>query len=79
MFDFNEKNFWHTDYYKKEGVLPFDVTLNLNGIAKLEKIHYLPASERETNGQIQKASSPSATTASAGPRPEASTGRTRMP
>ena len=54
MFDFNEKNFWHTDYYKKEGVLPFDVTLNLNGIAKLEKIHYLPASERETNGQIQK-------------------------
>ena len=54
MFDFNEKNFWHTDYYKKEGVLPFDVTLNLNGIAKLEKIHYLPASERETNGQVQK-------------------------
>ena len=53
MFDFNEKNFWHTNYYKK-GVLPFDVTLNLNGIAKLDKIHYVPASERETNGQIQK-------------------------
>ena len=53
MFDFNEKNFWHTNYYKKD-ILPFDVTLNLNGIAKLDKIHYVPASERETNGQIQK-------------------------
>ena len=35
MFDFNEKNYWHTDYYKKEGVLPFDMTMNLHGIAKL--------------------------------------------
>lgn len=54
MFDFNEKNYWHTDYYKKEGVLPFDVTMNLHGIAKLDKIQYLPTSERETHGQIYK-------------------------
>lgn len=53
MFDFNEKNYWHTDYYKK-GVLPFDVTLNLHGIAKLDKIQYLPTPERETHGQIYK-------------------------
>ena len=53
MFDFNEKNYWHTDYYKK-GVLPFDVTLDLHGIAKLDKIHYLPTPERETHGQIYK-------------------------
>jgi len=54
MFDFNEKNYWHTDYYKKQGVLPFDVTMNLHGIAKLDKIQYLPTSERETHGQIYK-------------------------
>ena len=54
MFDFNEKNYWHTDYYKKEGVLPFDVTMNLHGIVKLDKIQYLPTSERETHGQIYK-------------------------
>ncbi len=54
MFDFNEKNYWHTDYYKKEGVLPFDVTMNLHGIVKLDKIQYLPTSARETHGQIYK-------------------------
>lgn len=54
MFDFNEKNYWHTDYYKKEGVLPFDVTMNLHGIVKLDKIQYLPTPERETHGQIYK-------------------------
>lgn len=53
MFDFNEKNYWHTDYYGKN-VLPFDVTLDLHGIAKLDKIHYLPTPERETHGQIYK-------------------------
>lgn len=54
MFDFNEKNYWHTDYYKKEGVLPFDMTMNLHGIAKLDKIQYLPSSERDSHGQIYK-------------------------
>lgn len=54
MFDFNEKNYWHTDYYKKEGVLPFDMTMNLHGIAKLDKIQYLPSSERDCHGQIYK-------------------------
>ena len=54
MFDFNEKNYWHTDYYKTQGVLPFDVTMNLHGIVKLDKIQYLPTSERETHGQIYK-------------------------
>ncbi len=54
MFDFNEKNYWHTDYYKKEGVLPFDMTMNLHGIAKLDKIQYLPSTERDSHGQIYK-------------------------
>ena len=54
MFDFNEKNYWHTDYYKKEGVLPFDMTMNLHGIAKLDRIQYLPSSERDCHGQIYK-------------------------
>ena len=54
MFDFNEKNYWHTDYYKKEGVLPFDMTMNLHGIAKLDRIQYLPSSERDSHGQIYK-------------------------
>ena len=52
MFDFNEKNYWHTDYYKKEGVLPFDMTMNLHSIAKLDKIQFLPSSERDSQGQI---------------------------
>ncbi len=53
MFDFNEKDYWHTDYYKKDA-LPFDMTLNLHGIAKLDKISYLPTKEGHGKGQLLK-------------------------
>lgn len=53
MFDFNENNYWHTDYYKKD-VLPFDLTLNLHGITKLDKIQYIPSQDRNGKGQILK-------------------------
>ncbi len=53
MFDFNEKDYWHTDYYKKDA-LPFDITMNRNGIAKLDKIDYLPTKEGHGRGQLLK-------------------------
>ncbi len=53
MFDFNEKDFWHTDYYNKDA-LPFDITLNLHGIAKLDKMNYLPTKEGHGHGQLLK-------------------------
>lgn len=50
MFDFNEKNLWHTDYGKKNAT-PFDVTINLHAIAQIDRFDYLPRQEG-SNGRL---------------------------
>lgn len=50
MFDFNEKNIWHTDYEKKNAT-PFDMIINLHAIAQIDHFNYLPRQEG-SNGRL---------------------------
>ncbi len=51
MFDFNEKNLWHTDYTKK--ATPFTGVINLHAIATLDKLRYVPR-QNAGNGTLLK-------------------------
>lgn len=43
LFDFDEKNTWHTKYGVKS--IPLDVTIDLKTINQLDKFHYLPRTD----------------------------------
>ncbi|TKG93719.1 DUF5110 domain-containing protein [Puteibacter caeruleilacunae] len=51
MFDFAETRIWHSKYYAK--AVPFDLTVNLGTINKLDKFHYIPR-DNAGNGTIIK-------------------------
>ena len=53
LFDFKEKDAWHTKYNEK--AVPFDLVLDLKTINKLEKFHYVPR-EDGGNGTLLKGS-----------------------
>ena len=52
LFDFEEGNIWHTAY--GVNAVPFEMTINLNGLSTLDKLHYL-GREDAGNGTITKA------------------------
>lgn len=51
LFDFEEGELWHTKYNEK--AVPFDLTMDLKTINRIEKFHYLPR-ENAGNGTILK-------------------------
>lgn len=51
LFDFEEGNIWHTAY--GTSAVPFEMTINLNGLSTLDKLHYL-GREDAGNGTITK-------------------------
>ncbi|MEO7049710.1 MAG: DUF5110 domain-containing protein, partial [Ferruginibacter sp.] len=51
LFDFDEKDIWHTKYGKK--ALPFSFVMDLNTINQLDKFDYLPRSDAG-NGTLMK-------------------------
>ncbi len=51
LFDFQEGELWHTKYNEK--AVPFDLTVDLNTINRIDKFHYLPR-ENAGNGTILK-------------------------
>lgn len=51
LFDFTEKDTWHTKYGVK--AVPFDLVMDLKTVNKLEKFHYLPR-EDAGNGTLLK-------------------------
>lgn len=53
LFDFKEKDTWHTKYNEK--AVPFDLVLDLKTINKLDKFHYVPR-EDGGNGTLLKGS-----------------------
>lgn len=53
LFDFDEKNTWHTKYGTKS--LPFDMIVDLKTINQLDKFHYLPRTDGG-NGTLLKGS-----------------------
>ena len=52
LFDFDEGNIWHTAW--SGNAVPFEMTINLNGLSTLDKLHYL-GREDCGNGTITKA------------------------
>lgn len=52
MFDFNEKNMWHTDYNNRNAT-PFDMVINLHAITQIDRLDYLPRQEG-SNGRLLK-------------------------
>lgn len=50
LFDFDEKSMWHTKWGKGDAV-PFDLTIDLRSINKLDRLEYLPR-EDAANGTI---------------------------
>lgn len=53
LFDFEEGNIWHTAYGEK--AVPFELTIDLNSMNTLDKLHYL-GREDGGNGTILEAS-----------------------
>jgi len=53
LFDFDEKDTWHTKYGQK--AIPFDIVMDLKTINQLDKFEYLPRSDGG-NGTITKGS-----------------------
>ncbi len=53
LFDFKEKNAWHTKHDRKS--VPFDLIMDLKTVNKLEKFHYVPR-EDGGNGTLLKGS-----------------------
>lgn len=51
LFDFEEGELWHTRYNEK--AVPFDLTIDLKSINRIEKLHYLPR-ENAGNGTLLK-------------------------
>ncbi|WP_457270859.1 TIM-barrel domain-containing protein [Pedobacter sp. UYEF25] len=51
LFDFDEKDTWHTSYGKK--AIPFDILIDLNGINQLDKFQYIPRTDGG-NGTLKK-------------------------
>lgn len=51
LFDFKEKDAWHTKYGAK--AIPFDLVMDLKTINKIEKFHYVPR-EDAGNGTLLK-------------------------
>lgn len=51
LFDFDEGNIWHTAWSGK--AVPFEMTIDLNGMSTLDKLHYL-GREDAANGTILK-------------------------
>lgn len=50
LFDFDEKSMWHSKWGKGDAV-PFDLTIDLRSINKLDRLEYLPR-EDAANGTI---------------------------
>lgn len=50
LFDFDKKSMWHTKWGKGDAV-PFDLTIDLRSINKLDRLEYLPR-EDAANGTI---------------------------
>lgn len=53
LFDYDEKNLWHTKY--GTDALPFDLVIDLKTINQLDKFHYLPRTDAG-NGTLLKGS-----------------------
>ncbi|MGV8878629.1 MAG: TIM-barrel domain-containing protein [Sphingobacteriaceae bacterium] len=53
LFNFDEKDTWHTTYGEK--AIPFDIVMDLNGINQLDKFQYVPRSDAG-NGTLMKGS-----------------------
>ncbi|MBC7419038.1 MAG: DUF5110 domain-containing protein [Pedobacter sp.] len=53
LFDFDEKDTWHTAYGEK--AVPFDLVMDLKGINQLDKFEYIPRSDGG-NGTLMKGS-----------------------
>lgn len=51
LFDFSEKNLWHTKY--RETAVPFELDIDLHTVNQLDKLHYLPR-EEAGNGTFLK-------------------------